>query len=267
MKFFIVLALAVCTATAFDLRGQVAPAKVPEGRITNGQDADYGQFPYQVGLSLASSFTKRSWCGGSLISEEWILTAAHCTVGVKRVTVYLGATNRNAPQIKYRVYADDIIVHPKYDDYNIVNDISLIKIPFTPLSETISVVKLPSISRSYSSYTGDEVIASGWGKTSDEPTEMIETLQYAELTVASNRVCSKYFGRAVKSSNICVATPDGVSTCQGDSGGPLVLASTGVQIGLTSFGPAAGCTLGKPVVFTRITNYLDWIQEETNLPL
>lgn len=87
MKVFIVLVLAIASASA-GLLPQIAPLHprdrtvVPSinGRITNGKDAVADQFPYQVGLSFNG--TESSWwCGGSIINNTWVLTAAHCTKG------------------------------------------------------------------------------------------------------------------------------------------------------------------------------------------
>ncbi|KAM7352038.1 serine protease 1-like [Cochliomyia hominivorax] len=266
MKFLIVFALVLATASAdIQSRSLVVPVAEPEGRITNGQNARPGQFPYQVGLSLKLGLLSSSWCGGSLISNEWVLTAAHCTDKVKSITVYLGATVRTVAEVQYKVTPKDIIIHPGWNSQTLKNDISLIKIPSTAYTSKIQPVKLPAIASSYSTYAGDRVIASGWGLVSDSATSVATDLQWAEMEIITNAVCQKTFLFSVTSTNICVATPGGISTCKGDSGGPLVLASNKVQIGLTSFGSASGCEKGFPAVFTRVTSYLDWIQKHTGV--
>ncbi|XP_065356597.1 serine protease 1-like [Calliphora vicina] len=271
MKFLIVFVLALATASAFDLHGAevsqrnvVVAAIEPEGRITNGQTASVGQFPYQVGLSLKLSATSSSWCGGSLIGNKWILTAAHCTDGVQSVTVYLGATVRTSAEVKHTVSKSDFIIHSGWNSITLKNDISLIKIPSTAYTAKIKAVKLPAIASSYSTYAGDKVVASGWGRTSDT-SGVASNLQWAVMQVISNTACAKTYGTIITSSNICVSTPSGVSTCQGDSGGPLVLESSKVQVGLTSFGSAAGCAKGYPAAFTRVTSYVDWIKTHTGI--
>ncbi|XP_004524581.1 serine protease 1-like [Ceratitis capitata] len=272
MRYFVVLAFALSVVSAFELRIKEIYQRelyMPlvneeiDGRITNGQDAAAKQFPYQVGLSLLSS-AGTTWCGGSLIGQNWVLTAAHCTEGITSVTVQLGSTVRTKPTVKFTVSQSDIIIHPKWSRLLARNDISLIRIPTVTFDDSIQPVALPEIASTYSTYDGESVIASGWGRTSDTNKAVSSKLQYAFMTVISNAQCKKSFA-SITASNICIATTGGVSTCNGDSGGPLVLATTKVQIGLTSFGSKDGCALGIPAAFTRLTSYLDWIKEQTGI--
>ncbi|EDW72975.1 uncharacterized protein Dwil_GK16888 [Drosophila willistoni] len=272
MKFLIILALAVA-ASAFPEaqlvhRSRVMPVQQDsiEGRITGGSAAAVGQFPYQVGLSLRLSALSSAWCGGSLIGNTWVLTAAHCTDGVQSVTVYLGATVRTSPELTHTVSSSDIIIHSGWNSANLRNDISLIKIPSVTYTTKIQAVKIPAIASTYSTYAGQTAIASGWGRASDAASSVSSALNYVDLEVIANSVCASTYGSSiVVASNICVATPNGKSTCNGDSGGPLVLASNSLQIGLTSFGASAGCEKGYPAAFTRVTSYLDWIKSNTGI--
>ncbi|XP_061395913.1 serine protease 1-like [Musca vetustissima] len=235
------------------------------GRITNGFPAVEDQFPWQVGLSLQKSLLSSSWCGGSLIGKNWVLTAAHCTSGAKFVTVYLGSTVRTSPKVSYTVDATDIFQHSGYNSQILANDISLIRIPSVSFSSSIQPVQLPAISSSYSTYGGEYAIASGWGRTSDDST-VSPNLNYVPLKIISNTLCAATYGSSVVTSNtICVATTGGTSTCQGDSGGPLVLESNQVLVGVTSFVAAAGCAEGYPSGFVRVTSYLQWIKAITGI--
>ncbi|XP_013114265.1 serine protease 1-like [Stomoxys calcitrans] len=272
MKFLIVFALALATASAFDLRSNhlesrsvVMPVVESEGRITNGQTASVGQFPYQVGLSLKVSSTSSAWCGGSLIGNSWVLTAAHCTEGILSVTVYLGATVRTSAEVTRTVDKANVIIHSGWNRSNLKNDISLIKIPAVTYTSRINKVVLPAISSSYSTYAGETGIASGWGRISDSATGVTTNLQYARMPIITNTVCASTYGSTITSTNICVSTSGGISTCNGDSGGPLVLASNNKQVGLTSFGSSAGCAKGYPAAFTRVTSYLEWIKSNTGI--
>ncbi|XP_013100300.2 serine protease 1-like [Stomoxys calcitrans] len=268
MKLLIVFALALVAVSAEELyqREIVVPVLEGDERITNGQTATVGQFPYQVGLSLKLSALSSAWCGGSIIGNQWVLTAAHCTDGVQSVTVYLGATVRTSAEVTYTVDKSNIIIHSGWNSNNLRNDISLIKIPSVAYSSRIQAARLPAISSSYSTYAGDYAIASGWGRISDSASVVTNNLQWARMQVITNSVCAATYGTSiVVSSNICVSTDGGVSTCNGDSGGPLVLESNKIQIGLTSFGAAAGCAKGYPAAFTRLTSYLDWIRINTGI--
>ncbi|KAH8313034.1 hypothetical protein KR067_010506, partial [Drosophila pandora] len=194
-------------------------------------------------------------------------SAGGCELGAPTsVTVYLGATVRTSAEVTHTVSSSDIIIHSGWNSSNLKNDISLIKIPSVSYSSRIQAAALPAKSSSYSTYAGETAIASGWGRTSDSSSSVATNLQFAKLTVITNSVCAATYGTSiVTASNICVSTPSGVSTCNGDSGGPLVLESSKVQIGLTSFGAAAGCEKGYPAAFTRLTSYLDWISSNTGI--
>uniref|UniRef100_A0A1L8EC59 Putative serine proteases 1/2-like protein n=2 Tax=Haematobia irritans TaxID=7368 RepID=A0A1L8EC59_HAEIR len=269
MKLFVVIAFVLSTVSSeklYPLNPDV-PGIVDEGgRITNGNKAKAGQFPYQVGLSLQISSNVAFWCGGSLIGNEWVLTAAHCTDRITSVGVYLGSTVRSSSEVIHAVLSKDIFPHPEWNPANLRNDIALIKIPSTPYSANIKPVKLPNKSESYSTYEGENVIVSGWGKTSDDAIDLATDLQWARMQVIPNSICETTFGSSmVAPSNICISTPKATSPCKGDAGGPLVLASSKVLIGLTSFASARGCEMGHPAGFTRIDSYLDWIKDVTGI--
>ncbi|XP_014100179.2 serine protease 1-like [Bactrocera oleae] len=263
MKFIICLALILAVAEYERALYVPVVSEKFDGRITNGKDAAPNQFPYQVGLLLTTA-SRTSWCGGSLIGKNWVLTGAHCTETANFVQVYLGAIVRTSPAVSYNISKSDIIVYPGWIKKTTKNDISLIRIPTVNYTAAIQPVALPKIASSYPTYNGESVIASGWGRTSDTSTSAASKLQYATMTVISNAQCKKSY-EGISASNICTATTGGISTCSGDSGGPLVLASSKVLVGVTSFSSNEGCSLGYPAAFTRLTSYLDWIEQETGI--
>ncbi|XP_030567789.1 brachyurin-like [Drosophila novamexicana] len=243
----------------------------PAGRITSGQDAARNQFPYQAGLLLYVA-GGAAWCGGTLISNRYVVTAAHCTDSLTTgVDVYLGAWDRtNAKEEGQQIIFVEtkyVTVHENWDATTLSNDISVIKLPVPiEFNENIQPAKLPAKSNTYNTYAGEQAIASGWGKISDSATAVHDILQYITVPIMSNSGCSPWYVGAVSSTNICIKTTGGTSTCNGDSGGPLVLADdSNTLIGATSFGIALGCEVGWPGVFTRITSYVDWIEEHTGV--
>ncbi|KAH8380780.1 hypothetical protein KR200_010407, partial [Drosophila serrata] len=270
MKLFVVLVLALASVSA-GILPQVVPVPPKnrisrpsiEGRVTNGQNAVENQFPYQVGLSFSGS-EGSWWCGGSIIDNSWVLTAAHCTSGASTVTIYYGATVRTSPKFTHTVSSSNWIQHANYLYLTLRNDISLIKTPSVTFSVAVNKISLPAIASSYSTYAGQTAVASGWGLTSDTSTSVARDLQFAHLTVIANSVCQATYGSLVVTSKvICVDGSNRTSICSGDSGGPLAL--DGTLIGVTSFGAEDGCEIGFPAGFTRVTSYLDWIKTNSGI--
>ncbi|XP_043647603.1 serine protease 1-like [Drosophila teissieri] len=270
MKVFVVLALTLACVSA-GLVPQALPVRPRDrtstpsitGRITNGKDAVPDQFPYQVGLSFTGP-EDGWWCGGSIIDNSWVLTAAHCTSGALFVTIYYGATVRTSPKFTHTVSSSNWIQHANYISLTLRNDISLIKTPSVTFSSSVNKIALPAIASSYSTYAGQVAVASGWGLTSDTSETVARDLQYADLTVIPNAVCQETFGSLVVTSRvICVDGVNRTSICSGDSGGPLVVDNA--LIGVTSFGAYDGCEIGAPAGFTRVTSYLDWIKSNSGV--
>ncbi|KAH8286406.1 hypothetical protein KR054_008651, partial [Drosophila jambulina] len=235
--------------------------------ITNGEPAEVGQFPYQAGLNVSFGGNVSTWCGGTLISHYWIITAAHCMDRAESVTVYLGAINiqdeTELGQRRIVVGKAGIIVHSNYSASTVANDISLIRLPiFVAFTERIQAASLPRrLNGSFPTYDSVRASASGWGRDSDASDTVSPVLRYVEMPVMPNAVCRMYWSGAVSEKMICMSTASGKSTCHGDSGGPLVYREHNVSylIGSTSFGTTMGCQVGFPAVFTRISSYLDWI--------
>ncbi|XP_055852893.1 collagenase-like [Episyrphus balteatus] len=255
-----VLLLGVALTSALNV------GRSPSPRITNGLTAKTGQFNFQVGLKSTMSSFSTQLCGGSLISPEWIVTAAHCTEGTRSITAYLGS---NGFLVGKEVKILETIIHNEWNSTGFLeNDISLLRIAPVTLVPQIGIVNLPALSRSddYDSYLNEKVIASGWGRISDDPMKGYpKELQYAPLKIISNSKCMRFFEGNIKPSNICAQGQKKTSTCHGDSGGPLVTESSKTLIGITSFVSGRGCTLGFPDGFTRVTSYRSWILEHTGV--
>lgn len=236
-------------------------------RIIGGRDSRRGQFPHQVLLIIHLATNQTSLCGGSLLSNLWVLTAGHCVDGARSFDVHLGALNTRNFTEPGRVVrtTNTSILHPGYWRPIVLNDIALIRLNETvEFSDTIQPVRLPS---NFSWFHDINAVASGFGRVNGSNNDIATVLQWTNLTTIDNFVCYRTFGFLVaRPSVLCaVGTPENrESACNGDSGGPLIN-DDGIQIGLTSFGSGEGCHLGHPSVFTRVTSYLDWIQEHTGL--
>ncbi|EDV96767.1 serine protease 1 [Drosophila grimshawi] len=266
MKVFVFLSLAVIAANAWPtsekkpLKVMDMPKQSIEGRITNGYPAYEGKVPYIVGLSFDGGW----WCGGSIIGNNWVITAAHCINDGSGVTIYYGASFRHEAQFTHWVGGNDQIRHPHVND-QLNNDIALIRTPHVDFWHLVNKVELPSFNDRYNSYNGWWAVASGWGHTSDN-SGMHNYLNCVDVQIISNDDCRNIYGGGYITDNtICINTSGGKSTCNGDSGGPLVTHDGSRLVGITSFGHWAGCTVGEPAGFTRVSGYLDWIRDNTGI--
>ncbi|XP_063982737.1 serine protease 48-like [Diachasmimorpha longicaudata] len=220
---------------------------LPASRIVGGTDAEDGKYPYQISLL----FRGRHNCGGAIINDRYILTAAHCVQNVQpsALTIVAGTNEWRKPGQKYAV--EKIISHD-FDSAALINDLALLrttkKIVFT---NTIKPIKITTKDiRDH----GHSVIATGWGRLGAWGTAP-SRLQEIELKIFDQKKCNARFG--VTSGEICTFTQSGEGVCNGDSGGPL--AADGVLIGIVSYG--IPCGMGHPDVFTRVYHFKDWIAD------
>ncbi|XP_055705678.1 chymotrypsin-2-like [Phlebotomus papatasi] len=219
--------------------------------IVGGSNASRGQFPYQVSLRTLSSI---HFCGGAIVGDFWILTAAHCISGrsATSVNAFVGS-HLLTDSIRYAL--DDLVLHPQFNDNTMLNDVGLAKtrdqIVYSALIQPISVG---------SGYIGGAVIAiaSGWGRTSENgPTP--NTLQWVNLGTLTNDECKARLPPAnadlIFDSTICTFTRTDEGICYGDAGGPLNLANS--VIGIVSWG--VRCAMSYPDVYTRVSSHRSWI--------
>ncbi|XP_063919506.1 brachyurin-like [Zophobas morio] len=234
-------------------------------RIIGGHEVTPHSIPYSAFLELYSG--NDGWyCGGSLISENYVVTSAHCTYSTQspvEATIILGAHRPfDLEDSQVELVSTEITIHENYDNEEIVNDIAVIKLP-TPVefNNYIDPIALPSFSDADNDYENALVTASGWGLTDGHGTTVSEVLNFVQLTVISNLDCQTYFG-TLESSILCTSGLQNSGVCNGDGGGPLV--TDQVLIGIVSF-TVPYCLDGYPSAFTRVTSFLDWLGENTDV--
>ncbi|XP_054623794.1 chymotrypsin-like protease CTRL-1 [Dunckerocampus dactyliophorus] len=235
-------------------------------RIVGGEDALAGWWPWQVSIH----YTTFHVCGGTLISEDWVLSAAHCILNTSASpwTLYFGRQNQSGPnpnEVSRSVA--QVIVHPDYENGTFQNDIALFKLS-SPVTYTNYIRPVCMASNTSQFHNATMCWATGWGRLgSDQPNVAFERLQEVEIPVIGNKQCACSYSLVPHdiTSNMLCAGEEGRGICQGDSGGPLQCkqGSRWIQAGITSFGiPCAN--KGFPEVFARVSFYQDWITEQVS---
>lgn len=238
----------------------------PLSRIVGGAIAPVRSHPYLAGLLIdVIGLPSPSACGGSLLSQTRVLTAAHCWNDGRftawRFTVVLGSPFLFHGGVRIPTFT--IAVHPQYNPRTLNNDIAILYLPVhVSFSDAIRPIALPSASWRDVDFTGHWLQTAGYGRYSDLSTPTTNTMvRNIFLQAISMQQCRAIYGNAILDSNICTNGAGGVGICQGDSGGPLTYSFQGqdVLIGVSSFVARDGCELGFPSAFARVTSFIDWI--------
>ncbi|XP_059488853.1 brachyurin-like [Neocloeon triangulifer] len=253
------------------------PAQPNAGRPTNritayivgGTKASRGTIPWIAGIKTGDG---SAFCGGSLITENAVLTAAHCAKNVAKFVVYLGMQNSQARSESGRTVmtSKTKYVNKGYNKKLLIHDIAIIKLPRKVSSNSfINTVKLPTASDASKTFVNTTATIAGWGLTSDKSTKISKELNYLDdRKVISNSDCAATYGE-IESTMICISGSDKKAICSGDSGGPLTYKDANganVQIGIVSFSHPSSC-VGFPQVFTRVSSYLKFISDHTGLKI
>ncbi|XP_078492334.1 LOW QUALITY PROTEIN: uncharacterized protein LOC100187379 [Ciona intestinalis] len=253
-------------------------------RIVGGSEAIPGSWPWLVRIREAN-------CGGALLSDRWVLTAAHCLVGIHprsldsdmstmNFSAMMGRHDIQLPSINEQILrVSKVVIHPEYRRFYPtrsrpfafgvngvpLNDIALIKlrtsVVFTP---AIHPVCLPNQHVS----VGHLCVVAGWGSRGSQRYSTRTPLHFAQVPILDNDICSTWpaLHGAVTETNLCAGYPGGgVDSCWGDSGGPLMCrGGDGVYYlhGVVSWGKGCGKPR-QPGMYTKVRSYINWIRRTT----
>lgn len=259
--------LAAALIMAFGATAQTATAAPPDlitPSIVGGADVPADQYPFLISLQIKGF---GHWCGGTLISADTVITAAHCVDRSPSVySVLAGQTTLSASD-GTRHDVKSIHVHPRYNRDNKA-DVAILKLS-TPV-EGITPVTLGGLEGASYEQAGRLLTVAGWGRLT-EGGRGPDVMQHVAVPFIPHAECQRqYQGRKVIDANVelCASRP-GQDSCQGDSGGPLFLRSADarwVQLGVVSWG--IGCArAGSPGVYTRLAGpeVNDFIKQVTGM--
>ncbi|KAK9869368.1 hypothetical protein WA026_003125 [Henosepilachna vigintioctopunctata] len=244
-------------------------------RVVGGKNCTIKEYPFLVSIRTFKSATH--FCGGSLVSRRYVLSAAHCFEKFPTkphfIKVLVGSTYLESKKGQ-EIGVKEIIMHKDYDDKTAKNDIALLHLAkdVKKQSKSIGFVKLPrrSLPLDLSEVCdANSFMVAGWGDVRphdvyEKPEEILASsqLQCVKIPYIPNKMCLKYSKIAYNDKIICALYPKGGrDACQGDSGGPLFC--KGTQYGIISWG--RGCAMpDSPGFYTRVDKYMDFIKDTIN---
>ncbi|XP_061454082.1 coagulation factor IX-like [Rhineura floridana] len=234
-------------------------------RVVGGMDSRKGEVPWQVYLL---SPEQKGFCGGSIVNERWIITAAHCLEFVPH-TVVAGEHNVDTKDgtEQYRRVAR-VIPHPTYNATNKYhNDIALLELD-SPLELNHYVTPICIADKEFTNSLLRNGLGSvsGWGKLTFQGREA-SILQVLKIRYVDRPTCLRSTRFTILANMFCAGDPnDAKDTCQGDSGGPYAtdIEDTWFLTGITSWGEQCA-QKGKYGVYTRVSKYTKWIRNTTRI--
>uniref|UniRef100_A0A8D2IYC7 Peptidase S1 domain-containing protein n=1 Tax=Varanus komodoensis TaxID=61221 RepID=A0A8D2IYC7_VARKO len=245
----------------------VMSEKSSGSRIVGGHEARPGAWPWQVSLQIYRiGVGYLHVCGGSLINNDSVLSAAHCTR--KRMDPEIWRAVFGLHHLySHKTYAirrrvTKIMVHSRYDRESQENDIALFKLSKSVMfNEYVQPICIPD--KYLILAKGTKCYIAGWGMQSENGTPSY-LLQEAEIEIFPLEICNKmdWYAGTISQNNLCAGSETGhVDSCQGDSGGPLMCGFQNKKyylIGITSYG--YGCGRPKyPGIYVNVSMYRSWV--------
>lgn len=253
---------AIILLAVFVLFIQVRPVQASEITIVGGQDAERTEYRWQAMLFNPNGVLV---CSGTLIDNNWIVTAAHCLDGAGITNITLGGHNAadSSEEGRQSFNVKQVILHPDFSPLTLQNDIGLIELAGSvQLNQYVATIGLVHPHERSLVDTNIKAVVSGWG-TMGEASAMSATLQEVTVPLVDQKVCNQNYHGAVQSGMVCAGYAEGgKDACYGDSGGPLIVPD-GVGRwklgGIVSWG--RGCArAGYFGVYTDVAYFGEWLQ-------
>jgi len=237
-------------------------------KIIGGTDATVADFPWQVYYESGDFM-----CGGSIISGNWIITAAHCTenedgsaIPVSEMFVKAGATNPYIVNEGKRYQVSEVIINENYNSSTLANDVAILRLKDPVDVPNARPIKLVTADDASEGATDPGVISwvTGWGLTDISPEVLPYILQKVQLPIVSREQAATVW-RSIPDKFIMAGYRDAVrDACNGDSGGPMVVSVSGEYrlAGITSWGSEDCDTYS---AYTEISAFEEWIRTKTGI--
>ncbi|KAF5923510.1 hypothetical protein HPG69_006681 [Diceros bicornis minor] len=263
--------LGVTTALPASLSFKCGERPIFEGgaqysRIIGGMEAEVGEFPWLVSIQARNNH----FCGGTIMNEWWIVTAAHCLSSEELfpgdLSVVMGTNNLNSQSLEIKMVTS-IVLHKDFARLTMDNDIALLlldsPITFNGLKEPICVPRHFSLSAWH------ECWVAGWGQTqTDDENSMKAELMKVPMIIKDWEECLKEFPKLTRNMLCAGYKNESYDACQGDSGGPLVCTKGSgkkwYQLGIISWGRSCG-KKNIPGIYTLLENYNFWVKKVSEL--
>ncbi|KAG9278800.1 vitamin K-dependent protein C isoform X1 [Astyanax mexicanus] len=267
-----------CTPKTQDSCGQILIAKSSQSTkpkpvlhpwLSGGTVGKKGESPWQALILNAKG---KFHCGGVLLDESWVLTAAHCLETSLRFSVRLGDYLRFTKEgDEVTIPVSKIVSHPKYNPLTVDNDIALLRLS-TPVKFTTYILPACLPSRSLAERVlhrnGTETVVTGWGKPNETATHYSSALSYIKVPIVDRAECAQHMVNNLTQNVLCAGIIGKIKdACEGDSGGPMMTLyhNTWFLLGLVSWGEGCGRT-DKLGIYTKVSNYMEWIESVRKEP-